>query len=161
MGIKEAWHNMEKDKKTGIIVVLSVLILILIIVAVYFSYFNYKICADYGCFKDAMSNCKKMNFINEGSEATWGYTILGQSNGECIVRVKLLQAKKGTLDIEQLRGYSMDCAYSLGISKYPESDLGRCHGRLKEELQGIVIDKLYVYIVDNLGQIGDNLRSAV
>lgn len=161
MSLKERWRRIEGDKRAGVIVIIAIVIVVLIALAVYFTYFNTKNCADYGCFKSAMASCSKMNYINEGQDASWGYTILGASGGDCIVRVKLLQAKQGTLNIDQLRGYYMDCAYSLGVTGYPESDLSKCHGRLKEELQQIVIQKLYQYIVDNLGQISDNLKRAV
>jgi hypothetical protein len=55
----------------------------------------------------------------------------------------------------------MECRYPLGIMTYPEKDLGACSGKLKEELQSIVIKKLYTYILDNLGELDESLQQAI
>jgi hypothetical protein len=75
--------------------------------------------------------------------------------------VTLLQAKKGDLGLDKLAGYSMICSYPVGVTNYPEKDLGACTGRLKEELQGILIKKLYAYILANLGQVNESLHSVI
>lgn len=139
-----------------------IVLLVIVIGALLFSYYySGKVCTSYSCFQEKMSSCSKSSYINEVPEATWGYNILGKQDGLCAVRVKLLQAKQGMTDIRNLDGYYMDCSYPLGIATYPESDLSKCHGRLKEELQGLIIKKLYSYIVDNIGQVSESLKSAV
>ena len=55
--------------------------------------------------------------------------------------------------------YDMDCALIYGRFIYPEKDLNNCHGRLKEEMQAIIIKKLHNYIIDNLGTIGEGLET--
>ena len=55
----------------------------------------------------------------------------------------------------------MNCYYPPGTAAYPERDLSMCHGRLKEELQGIIITKLHTYIIDNLGKLDDELSKVV
>ena len=49
--------------------------------------------------------------------------------------------------------------YPKGIPIYPEKDLSKCHGRLKEELQAIIINKLHTYIIENIGEFRGNLTS--
>jgi len=39
----------------------------------------------------------------------------------------------------------------------PESNINYCHGRLKEEMQSMIISNLYAYMVENLGEIGEEL----
>ena len=59
--------------------------------------------------------------------------------------------------MEKLSGFNMVCTFPEGISTYPERDIERCHGRLKEELQKIVINRLHKYLIENLGEIEENL----
>jgi hypothetical protein len=61
------------------------------------------------------------------------------------------------LDRTELEGQSMNCLVPLGSSAAPEADISNCHGILKEELQEMIINKLHAYVVDNLGEIGDEL----
>jgi hypothetical protein len=129
--------------------------------AIYTTFYQGEQCANYSCFQKNMAACTKASYISEQPEASWGYNLVGLNGGNCVVNVKLLQAKKGTLDITGLRGYSMDCSYPNGIATYPEKNLDNCHGRLKEELQGVLINKLYAHILQNLGQISEGLKSAV
>lgn len=151
---------MEK-KRLIILSILIVALIIMIISSLYFTFFYSPVCNNYECFKSAMEECRKTSYINEEPEASWGYRIKGAKNNECVVEVKLLQAKKGQLNIQKLQGFAMDCSYPLGISAYPEKDLNKCHGRLKEELQAIIISKLHSYILENLGQLAEGLKSAV
>ena len=43
-------------------------------------------------------------------------------------------------------------AFAMAIMN-PESDIGSCHGPLKEGLQDLIIQKLHSYLVQNLGRI--------
>ena len=134
-------------------------IVIVLIFSVYFSFFHKESCNNFECFQNAMKSCTSNSYLNEEAEASWHYQINGRSGSECVVEVELLQAKKGELSIEDLKGFSMECAYPYGIAAYPEKDLSRCHGRLKEELQNIIIKKLHSYIIDNIGKFDEKLNS--
>jgi hypothetical protein len=140
---------------------LGVLALAAIIVALYFTLYKPVACDTYECFQNKMAACEKAAYINEEPEASWRYEILKESNGACNIKVTMLQAKKGELELDRLNGYSMECKYPKGIVTYPDKDLGVCSGQLKEELQSIVIKKLYGYILDNLGELNQSLRSAI
>ncbi|KKQ16334.1 MAG: hypothetical protein US28_C0002G0001, partial [Candidatus Daviesbacteria bacterium GW2011_GWA1_36_8] len=50
-----------------------------------------------------------------------------------------------------------ECLYERGVSAYPEKDLAKCHGRLKEELQTEIIKKLHSYVLTNVGDINRSL----
>ena len=141
------------------IIILIILLVISLILAVDFTFFNKKRCENYSCFEEAMKKCNKVIFYNDAEEATWRYEIKEIKDNECVVNVKLLQVKKGDIGLEKLNGLSMDCSYLKGISNYPEKNLEKCHGRLKEELQIAIIKKLYNYIIDNVEKIGDNLET--
>ncbi len=129
-------------------------------IAYYLSFRHIPECQGFECFQDNMRKCEKASYISEEPEASWRYSIKGTESDECVVNVRLLQAKAGDLGIDQLVGYDMDCSYPRGFTAYPEKDLDKCHGRLKEEMQNIIIKKLHTYIIENLGELDENLKSA-
>jgi len=141
--------------KKGII--LSVIVVLLVVNSIFLGFFFTGTCESFECFQDSMRSCERTNYINDEPEASWGYKIKGEEGNQCVVNVKLLQAKKGELGIDRIVGFDMDCSYAIGLGVYPEKDLSKCHGRLKEELQGIVIEKLHSNILENLGEIEESI----
>lgn len=143
------------------LIIFIVLAVIFIALAVHTTFIHPPRCETFECFEEKMKACDKASYINDDPEATWRYNILGTESGACVVEVTLLQSKTGELGVEKLTGYSMECGYPKGVVSYPEKDLGMCHGRLKEEMQNIIISKLHAYIVENLGQIDATLEELV
>jgi len=124
--------------------------IIVFVIAMYITYTPVE-CENFGCFSTRMVECDTATYINEESEASWEYRVMGKTdNSECAVEVTLLQAKEGDLAIKIFEGHRMTCFYPLGKHAYPEKDLLLCHGRLKEDLQSVIINKLHEYILDNL-----------
>lgn len=140
-------------------IILVIVVAICVFAALYFVFFYSKLCNDYSCFQTEMIKCSKAMFINDAPDASWRYQIIGDNKADksCQINVKLLMAKQGSLGLDKLQGYQMDCFYPLGVPGYPEKNLENCHGRLKEELQGIIITKLHGYILENIGNITEDL----
>jgi len=136
------------------------IIVVAIVITLYLVFAQAKTCNNYSCFEEVMKSCEKASFINEGAEASWGYKIIGTSGSECNIEVSLLNAKQGALELEGLVGYKMNCFYPLGEASYPEKDLSKCHGRLKEEFQALTIAKLHTLIIEKLKQYSEQLESA-
>jgi hypothetical protein len=136
-------------------------ILIILGLAVYYTFIYSPECQTFACFQDYMQRCRRASYISEETDASWKYSIKGSSDNQCDINVQLLQAKEGELQIEKLAGYSMDCYYPKGIGTYPQKDLNQCHGRLKEELQALLINKLHSHILENLGKISEELNKAI
>lgn len=124
----------------------------------YLSFFHIKECSTFECFQKSMEKCEKIEYINEDLEASWKYEVKGVEGSLCNVKVSLVNAKKGDLSLNEIIGNDMNCYYSKGTSAYPEKDLNKCTGKLKEELQGIIIKKLHSYILQNLGEINNSLQ---
>ena len=141
--------------------VLAIAIIVLVLILVYFLFLYSKNCKDETCFSDSMKSCSKANYINNAEDASWSYAIKGKKSSECVVEVKLLQAKQGKIELEKIQGLSMDCSLPLGYIGVPQADLSRCHGLLKESLQELMIQKLHSYILANLGKIDDALTKAI
>jgi len=141
--------------------VLFSLIIIILIAAVYFTFFfSYK-CKDISCFQEHQKKCVKTKFVDDTEDITWEYIIKGKNNGICEIEVQALQIKKGAIDKSKLEGKSMNCYLPLGSTNSPQADIAICHGILKEELQNIIIQKLHSYIVENIGEIGEEIKKSV
>jgi hypothetical protein len=124
---------------------------------VYLMFFYSPECMNYECWQKYMTACSKATFINEEPEASWEYNIKGVQNGQCVITVKLLQAKKGELGIDKIVGEEMTCYYKVGTSAYVEKDISKCHGILKEDLQQIIVNKLHAYLLENLDKLNASM----
>jgi len=60
-----------------------------------------------------------------------------------------------------MEGKEMVCYLPLGTITSPQGNLANCHGLLKEEMQSLIINRLHNYIVNNLGQISEELTKAI
>lgn len=134
------------------------LALIFVVLAVKMTFFYIETCSDLECFQAAMKDCDKAKYVNDFEEATWEYEILGDEEGNCLINVELLQVKAGQLEMDGLQNYGMVCSYPEGVVNYPEKDLDKCHGRLKEEMQRIIIENLHKYMIENLEEIGEKMK---
>ena len=147
---------MKRSEKIWI--ALGIFVLIILIVAIYFTFFfSYK-CADLSCFQAHQEKCSKTRFVYDTPEMTWKYFILGKEGRNCEIKVTALQVKLGAVDKAKLEGKTMNCFLPLGDLSLPETDISRCHGLLKEELQDMIIQKLHQYIVGSVGQIAEELE---
>ncbi len=139
--------------------VLLVIAFIVLALALYFTLvYTYK-CDDNACFQAHQEKCADTKFTSDTTDAIWFYEIRGKYNGECKIDVRLVQVKEGKLNLRDLEGLEMSCDVPLGSIIKPESNLQNCHGILKEELQAFIINKLHSYIIDNVGEIGEELTN--
>lgn len=153
---------MEKEAKKNLIIGSAAILVAIVLAGIFVFYlanFYSSECFNFECFKNSMERCERTKYVNEQPEASWGYEIKGIEGNTCEVEVTLLLAKEGELGIEDLEGKKMNCFYSEGLGTYPEKDLRNCRGELKEDIQQIIIEKLHSYIVENLGQIDQEINS--
>lgn len=149
-----------RENRSKVLPMVIFAVLVIAAAAIYINFFFTQSCQNFECFMIKMQNCNKgYTYFNDDKQATWQYRIDGTNNGLCAINVKMVNAKEGDLNLNSLIGFDMECSYALGYSNYPEKDLSKCHGRLKEELQGIIIQKLHAYIIENLGKIQTGLEN--
>ena len=142
--------------------VIIVLILIVLVAVVYVTFFYYKTCDNYECFRSRQAKCSKASFLSDSPESTWFYRIDGKDSGDCKIFTELRQIKKGKIELTSaLEGKNMYCYLPIGVIQAPEGDISRCHGLLKEALQETIIQKLHNYILGNLGNISEELKKAI
>lgn len=151
---------MLKKNRKIVYLVLIVLMALALIGVIYLTFFYFPECQNYDCWQKYMSRCSKASFVNDEAGASWGYEVMGDEGGQCVIEVNLLLAKTGELGIADLVGESMTCSYPLGSAAYAEKNLEKCHGQLKEDLQTIMITKLHTYIIENLEKVGEGLNGA-
>ncbi len=138
--------------------VILISIIIVLFLAVYFTWYYFPKCDNMSCYVAHQEKCRKAKFINDGPEKTWVYKILGKNENKCDIEVTLLHIKKGDIKMKVLENKEMICSLNYGNRRNPEIDLTKCHGELREEIQNQIIQKLHTYLVDNLGEIGEELK---
>jgi len=137
-----------------------VFIALILFIVVYFFFFRVVSCDSPECFGTQLSKCHKASFIRDTDKAIWQYQIIRESkeNSEnCEVKVKLLEIKQGSTDSEILEGKSMTCDYFKLNTNYPEEDISKCTGILKEQIQELIIKRTHDYILKNLEDIENSL----
>jgi len=161
MGLKKWWScsvNKQKSKTRSEIVkcFLFGFILFLVIFLAWANIFYYRTCLSENCFDDYLVNCDRAKFITDGN-MTFKYFIEGSYEDSCVISVKLLSAQLSKQDSEKVVGKEMVCYFPQGVVSRPEDNLDFCHGELKEGFQSLFISKLYNYIVQNVGEIKQNI----
>lgn len=138
--------------------ILVVAIVVVLAVAIYFTFFFYYKCEDATCFRAHQQECKKTKYVNNAENAVWSYRIKGKVGDTCKIEAGIIQIKQGVIEKQKLEDKSMDCYIVFGSTESPEKDLSKCHGRLKEELQNLIIQKLHTYVLENIGEISEELK---
>lgn len=136
------------------------IILLLLLIAVYFGYYFFlktKSCENLDCFRNSLKNCKRASYIKEDSLGVWYYDIKGGAKDSCNIKVKLLKLKQGKIDMEHLQNKEMTCNV-INSENFPEEDISRCSGVLKEELQELIIQRMHNYLLQNLGEIKEEFK---
>ena len=150
---------MERRK---IIIIASISIAILILSGIFYFFVFSKDCTSEECFIKSLQKCQRASYKSISESSSWQYKItspFGFSGGSCSVKVKNLYiSEKGS---ESIKGKSMSCKIpieSSGNFIQIHSRLEFCSGPLKENLQALLIDKLYKYIILNIGGITEEIR---
>lgn len=159
-GLKEVLESQGyKNLKKRMLIAIIILFIAFIIFAGFLLFFYYRECGNQDCFTKALAQCKKASWIREDSKAAWQYKIMGNSEKDaCSVKVRLLKMNQGTIDIEKLQGDEMTCSVLKNYDKFPEEDMEKCTGILKEQLQGIIIERMHSYLLKNLGEIKEGFE---
>jgi hypothetical protein len=148
----------QPKKRVGI--ALIILIIALILFSGYFLFFYSKPVSTIEEFVEATNHCNDVSWVREDAQAAWLYIVKGSEKGDaCKIEVRLLQMKEGTIEAEKLQGKKMICDVKKGEERFPEKDISRCTGELKEELQDIIIQRMHNYLLQNVGEIKEEFES--
>jgi len=147
---------MKKKKFFGkkIKIISIILILVFVIILGYVFLIKANPCENEKCFFDSLKDCKKIYFIKEDPEYSWHYIISKEtSKDSCEIKVKLLHVKEESIDSKILQNKEMICIIPKTETDFPEKDISRCNGKLKEDLQDLIIEKMYKYLLTNVQEI--------
>jgi hypothetical protein len=124
---------------------------ILVILIGLFAYFKFHVpvCSNTDCFFKNVVSCTPSTFFYAGN-ISFDYSINGQDGDYCNIDVKLVRSYWRGNSFDSLNGKSMVCDVPFGKVVFPEEDLDKCHGPLKESLQELILQRLQGYILDNL-----------
>lgn len=145
--MKGVSKNISKFK-----IMIALGIIVILIISTWLIFFYSPKCKNWNCFNEHLKKCERANFIG-GTKMIFEYSIEGNSGVGCKVNVKLLQGDMNNKDFKKLENQEMMCTLPKGLVIMPESDIGNCHGLLKEGLQDLIIEKLHTYLVQNLGKL--------
>lgn len=140
------------------VTILVVIILIVLVVAVFLQFFYAPKCKNLACWDEKLRDCDRAKYINDAVDVNWKYIIKGKSGDKCVVVVEVINVKKGLMKTRVVEGKKMECYLPEGVIMAPESDINLCQGRLKEEMQTMIIEKLHQYIIENIGEISEELN---
>lgn len=140
--------------------VISGFLILVLLVALLFALLIYtKTCNNQECFSSALLNCRRAQWTRS-DQGVWNYRIIGSNDkNSCKVDVKLLKINNGSSDAEKLQGEEMSCNVVKNDAQYPEKDLKKCTGQLKEDIQDAIIQRMYNYLLQNVGKIQNNFKS--
>ena len=156
---EEIYELKSKRYKKRMLIAIVILIVGIMAFFIYFNVFVAKECKELDCYEKALLKCKKIWFIREEDNYVWRYEILkAVGKDACNVETRLLKINLGKLNIEDLQGKTMVCKVQRVDDIFPEKDMLRCNGILKEELQEIIIDRMHNYLLKNLGEIQEGLK---
>jgi hypothetical protein len=153
----------DKKKIVEFLLVFAIIVVLLLIVyfVVYEDIFLIftRECEDKECFDANLARCRRARYVSEVEEASWIFTIRGKEKGNCEIDVELANVKQGDISLSSAVGKQMTCYLPLNSITVPGDDLSLCTGPLKEEMQDLIIKKMHAYILENLGQINEELRT--
>jgi len=143
-------------KKVNTRIVLVFVIILLVIFGIVLGgilFLSPDTCYEKSCFNRAMVDCDRVVWLRMDENADWFYEIKGSSGNSCEIEVELKKIKKGDVDLEVLEGEKMVCKLLKGESANPEEVISQCSGKLKEDLQEIIISRMHDYLLENLGEL--------
>jgi len=133
-----------------------------LVVSLFLLIFYSEKCLSEECFKTAMAKCQRATYTSEINNSVWEYNVKGIVKGDCQIAVKNLDITADPNIVASLKGKEMLCYLPLNLTAagiMPEQKVEYCHGYLKEGIQDIIIERMHLYLVQNLVQINQSLTN--
>lgn len=133
-------------------ILLLVLLFFVLLGVLYSSFFYYKACETETCFLNYLKDCNRATYYKEG-DFSFKYKINGYFGAKCVVDVSLDSINEEIPLRKVYLNSDMGCFMPFSSYYYPDGDLSRCSGLLKEGLQEVLIQRLKTEVVNNLEDI--------
>ena len=153
----------HKKRRLNVKAVLALIFFILIIAGSAYLIIYKPECLNQSCFLNSLWKCKSSTYLNSQENVTWYYVIDGPTDDKCQVKVNSVNIKADVETANALMGKTMTCLIPKDIagSFMPEGKIEYCHGELKENIQDLIIKKLHLFIVQNIGQLNSTSTAII
>lgn len=141
------------------VAVIGGILLALFVAGYYTGYFPKECGQNKSCFQKYVQDCKPAQVAVIRNNNAYLYAVGSQLGKTCEVNIKALRMDAGAPpEFKSLEGKEMSCKIpkqELAATNFDDFDnlLTYCHGPLKEELYGIIIQRMYSLVVSQLGDI--------
>jgi len=162
--MKRATYSPRKILRLSLIIVLTIAIIFSLY---YFGIIKKNCKEEEACFDQRLKECKPTNYDAVINNNHYKYTIKGEKQDFCRVKIKLIKMAIGTPkdQITLFEGKSMDCSIpeeSLNIEiEKLDNLLKDCSGPLKESIYEQMITKMYGLVLKNMDEIMEELNSQI
>ena len=140
------------------------IIVALFIVIIVYSSYERNCNSNQECFDKASLSCSRAKFVTNEDNNIIEYKILGKEQESCKVQVTILQIdpEASFATIEAFEGKSMTCLLPKETQVRASKDIiNYCSGPLKEAMYELIIQKLYSYVAQNIGDIISQLKETI
>ncbi len=156
--LKRRWSFLEKIAVAG-------LIFIVMFVIGYYTGFLRENCKDNAeCFNSRISKCRASEVLFAKNNNLYRYEIRSSVFGYCEMKVTLERVEAGAgQEFKDLQGKSMKCEIpkkllnEVSLEKFDDM-MKYCHGRLKEGIYEIIINRMYSFLVGQLGDVVKEIK---
>jgi len=152
------------SKRKVILIIIAVVLIALVAYGLYV-----KDCGmDDACYNKEFSRCNKVKFNLVKGGNLYEYKVLGNYFGKCIINIELLKVAPGSDAelVERFESKSMRC--KVPIADISGNSVGSmpnlvdyCSGELKEEVYELIIERMYAYLIENLGVIEQEFEAGL
>lgn len=149
-------------------IILGVIVIVLVVLALIFVFYEKDCTGDVECFNRAFSSCSKAKFELIKGGNLYSYQIRGGLISDCTIDITLVRMAAGSDAnlVERFEGKSMRCKLPSteisGKSFEEMTDLADyCTGPLKEEMYKMIIERMYAYLIENLGTISEEFEKGI
>lgn len=145
------------------------LVICLLVLSLFYTGVIKKDCGrDEDCFNQALKSCHAAKFMSIRNNNAYLHSIKGKAGDNCVILIKMEHMAAGTdLElIELLEGKSMVCRVpkeDLNVEDMEDIDnlVHYCTGPLKEGMYELIIQKLYGLIVQNMGDVINEMKDTL
>ena len=146
--------GVSRRYKLIIFVIVGIVLVLFLMLLVFANTIYFKECKSSFCFNYFMEGCHRTTYVYDYGNFSLEYKVLGREGESCLVEVLFL---KGDENSQHLKGESMICDNPLGTARVIGYPYNNCHGLLKEGLNDLMISGLQKYIVQNIGEINEEV----
>lgn len=145
------------------------LVICLLVLTLFYTGVIKKDCSrDKDCFNKALKSCDPAKYLSIRNNNAYSYSIKGRAGDKCVMVIRMEHMAAGTdMElIELLEGKNMVCRVPKNYLEVDELEqiedlIHYCTGPLKEGMYELIIEKLYGLIIQNMGDVINEMKDTL